>query len=253
MAKSLEPRASPATRLGCYAQQAVAVAKKARKHHQNLAGTGFYANKLAELRIAATNAFTELQSGSAGDTSALAELIGSVFSPDISRQTRVVAERELAFALRTTWAGSTNVAPAVVGDPVFPAEILKETERAELIILGRQMNGCFEQGYFDACAVMMRRLFEISVIEAFEAKSIAHKIKNADGDYFQLSALVGKALVESSFKLSRNTKRALPRLRDVGHLSAHGRSYFARKTDLENIKGDFRVAMEEFLRLSGLL
>ena len=65
------------------------------------------------------------------------------------------------------------------------------------------MNGCFEQGWYDACAVMMRRLLEIAIIEAFEHenianKIIANKIKDANGDYFQLSDLVGKAIAETA-------------------------------------------------------
>ena len=86
MAKRLDNNASPAKRLEQSAHEVLAVAKKARKHHQNLTGGGFYANKLADLRIAATIAFTELQSRSAGDTSALAELIATLFSPSTPRK-----------------------------------------------------------------------------------------------------------------------------------------------------------------------
>lgn len=244
---------SPTERLSQYAHDAVATAKKAKKHKQNLDGASFYANKLADLRISATNAFTELQSGSAGDTSALAELIGAVFSPTTPSKERTAAERELAFALKTTWSDGVQAAPAAIRDGIFPSDLLQETKRGYLIIIGRQMNGCFQNEFFDACAVMMRRLFEISIIEAFEARGIENKIKDGNGDYVQLSDLIARALSETSFRLSRNTARALPRLRDSGHLSAHGRSYFARKSDIERIQPDYRVAVEEFLRIAKLL
>jgi hypothetical protein len=245
--------ASPIERLEQLAGEAVSVAKRGRKHKQNLSGGAFYARKLAELRILATNAFVDLKSGTAGNTSALAELIASVFSPNTEPRRRSEAERELIFALRTTWRGNVHPRVAFVEDGIFPLTLLEQTGRGYLIIIGRQINDCFMNGFYDACAVMMRRLLEISIIDAFEAKGVANKIRDTNGNYFQLTDLVTAALSELSFTLSRNTKRALPRLRDNGHLSAHGRSYFAQRADLERVQPDFRVATEELLRVSGLL
>jgi hypothetical protein len=102
-------------------------------------------------------------------------------------------------------------------------------------------------------AVMMRRLLETSIIEAFEAHRLDAKIKNAQGDFFQLSDLVGAALSETAWNLSRNTKKALPNLRDVGHRSAHSRRYTAQKPDILKVSQDCRIAIEEFLHLAGLI
>jgi hypothetical protein len=49
------------------------------------------------------------------------------------------------------------------------------------------MNACHASGWRDACAVMMRRLLEIAIIEAFENKGVANKIKDAHDNYFHLS------------------------------------------------------------------
>jgi hypothetical protein len=108
-------------------------------------------------------------------------------------------------------------------------------------------------GWYDACAVMMRRLLEISIIEAFEGRGLAAKVKTAKGDFVQLTELVGAALAETSWNLSRNAKTALPKLRDVGHMSAHGRYFIAQRSDVEKVQPGCRVTVEEFLRLAGLL
>jgi hypothetical protein len=100
---------------------------------------------------------------------------------------------------------------------------------------------------------MMRRLVEIAIIEAFEAKNIAAKIRDADGNYLQLTALINKALAEPALTLSRNAKTALPALRDIGHMSAHGRYFTAKKEDVESAKPGCRVVVEEFLHHAGLL
>ena len=250
---SIDEEMAPARRLEHLAQEAVSVAKKAKKHKQNLSGQGFYAKKLAELRICATNAFTDLKAATPGDTSALAELTASVFSPATQSKMRSDSERELTFALRTTWRDGTQQKVLSVEDGIFPLTLLEQTKRGYLIMIGRQINGCFKEGFFDASAVMMRRLLEVSIIEAFEANGIAGSIQDPNGNYIQLSDLISATLSEASFTLSRNTKRALPKLRDNGHLSAHGRSYFAQRTDIERIQPDFRVAVEDLLHVSGLL
>jgi hypothetical protein len=115
------------------------------------------------------------------------------------------------------------------------------------------MNGCFTSGWYDASAVMMRRLIEIAIIEAFEAHTIANKIKDVAGDYLQLSDLVRLTLAEPSWNLSRNAKKSLPQLRELGHKSAHGRYYSARKEDIESVRSDCRVVVEELLHIAKLL
>jgi len=75
-----------------------------------------------------------------------------------------------------------------------------------MVAIGRQMNGSYASEWYDACAVMMRRLLEAAIIEAFEAKKIDSKIKDTNGDFFQLTALISAALAETAWNLSRNVK-----------------------------------------------
>ena len=115
------------------------------------------------------------------------------------------------------------------------------------------MNGCFREGWYDACAMMMRRLVEIAIIESFEHKNIASKIKDASGNSFQLTELIDRALAEPTLKLSRNTKAELPKLRNLGHRSAHGRYFTAQRSDIEKIEDGVRVVVEKLLTHAGLL
>ena len=232
------------------AGEAVAVAKKAKRHRKSLAGDNFYANKLATLRTDATNALRGLAPTSAGDTSAIAELMEVVFAAATESRKRVTACRELSYNLRTTWR-STAVPKEDEG--LFPLNLLSQAHRGYLVSIGRQMNGAYGMNWYDAAAVMMRRLVEIAIIEAFEAKGVEGKIKDSAGNYLQLSGLVSRALGEPSFRLSRNTKKALPGLRDLGHMSAHGRYFTAQKSDLDAAQPGCRLVVEEFLRHANLL
>jgi hypothetical protein len=251
--KRVAAATSHAVILESAAHGALEVARKAHRHSKSLAGNNYYGNKLLELRANAANAFRDLSSQSPGDTAALAELIERVFAPTTDPKDRLAASRELTLSLRTTWKQSAAPAQAERGTTLFPATILARTKRGYIASVGRQMNGCYESGWYDACAVMMRRLIEISIIEAYEGKGIAAKIQDGSGNFFQLSDLISAALSEPQSKLSRNAKSALPKLRDVGHRSAHGRYFNADPNDIEHVRDGCRVVVEEFLHHAGLL
>src|SRR5216110_558936 len=52
-----------------------------------------------------------------------------------------------------------------------------------------QINGCYENGWYDSCAVMLRRVLETLIIEAFEKHGRSAKIKNSQGDFLYLRDL----------------------------------------------------------------
>jgi hypothetical protein len=116
-----------------------------------------------------------------------------------------------------------------------------------------QINGCYEKGWFDGCAVMMRRLIETLIIECFEKHGIAEKIKSSQtGDFLFLRDLVDKVIQEPKWNLGRNTKQALPRLKSIGDQSAHSRRYNAHREDIDKLSHDFRVVCQELIYLSRL-
>lgn len=118
--------------------------------------------------------------------------------------------------------------------------------------LAHQINGTYDFGYYDACSVMIRRLLETLIIEVFEAKNISNKIKNKDGDFLYLGELINLAINESLWNLSKNTKKALRDLKEVGDKSAHSRRFIAHRLDIDNIKTDLRTAVQELIILAEL-
>ena len=110
----------------------------------------------------------------------------------------------------------------------------------------------YENGWYDACAVMLRRLIETLIIETFEHHKIETKIQNANGDFFFLRDLIYKTLAEEAWNLSRNSKQALPELKDVGDKSAHNRRYVAQRGDIQPLIVDVRAVVQELTYLSGL-
>jgi len=134
---------------------------------------------------------------------------------------------------------------------VIPLSVVRGT-RGYIEKVANQVNGCYEKGWYDACAVMIRRLIETLLVEAFENKKIENKIKNSQGDFLFLDEIIDKTLSEPSWNLSRNSKQALPRLKKIGDLSAHSRRYNAHYKDIEAIINDVRIVVQEFVYLASL-
>lgn len=135
---------------------------------------------------------------------------------------------------------------------ILPQAMVRGT-RGYIEKVVNQINGCYEKGWFDGCAVMMRRLVETLIIECFEKHNIAHKIQNpTSGDYLYLGDLVDATLKETTWNLTRNAKQGLPRLKSIGDKSAHSRRFNAFREDIDKCSDDFRVVCQELLYIARL-
>lgn len=138
-----------------------------------------------------------------------------------------------------------------IGQAILPFELIRGT-RGYLERIAHQVNGAYSNGWYDASAVMIRRLVETLIIETFEKHGMANKIQSQSGDFSYLSDLISCTLNETSWNLSRNAKQALPKLKDIGDKSAHSRRFNAVRNDIDKISPDLRVVVQELVYLSGL-
>jgi len=167
-----------------------------------------------------------------------------------------IGREALELAKRLKAAAPTSFVPPSEGtrpanEFILPFAMVRGT-RGYIERVTNQINGCYEKGWFDGCAVMMRRLIETLIIECFEEHKIADKIKNPNGDFVYLADLIDKTLQEQGWNLGRNTKQALPRLKSVGDKSAHSRRYNAHREDIDKVSTDFRDVCQELLSIAGL-
>lgn len=149
-----------------------------------------------------------------------------------------------------------EVGPPEEGAPadshlVLMASLTRNT-RSYITLIANQINGSFDKGWYDACAVMVRRLIETLLIETFEKHGAAAQIKTKAGDYMFLSDLISVTLNTKAWSPSRNLKNALPKLKDIGDKSAHNRYFIAKRGDIQPLIGEIRTAVQELLYQSGL-
>lgn len=167
-----------------------------------------------------------------------------------ARDALALAKKLQESAPKTFLPPSEGTRPA--NEFILPFAMVRGT-RGYIEKVVNQINGCYEKGWFDGCAVMMRRLLETLIIECFEEHKIATKIQHpTTADYLQLGELVDATVKEASWHLGRNTKQALPRLKRLGDQSAHSRRFTAYRDDIDKVSNDFRTACEELLYLSKL-
>jgi hypothetical protein len=228
----------------------------ARRNHKPLFGNNNYAHKFLELRAKSVHLSKSLRqkltNAESNDVKIAIEKINSLLETffDPSTTKRSETQKEILFSYRTI------IEPVLVGVPdyqpigeLFSLEIIADT-RDYIENIGKQANGCFEKGWYDACAVMLRRLLETLIIECYERYYLADLIKGRDGNFLQLRDLILQFLNETTWNPSRNTKVSLPKLKEIGDLSAHNRRYTAKKPDITNFQGDIRIVIQELVYIA---
>ena len=143
-----------------------------------------------------------------------------------------------------------EIGAASATESVLPLSVVRGTRRY-LETITHQVNGSYEHGCYDACAVMMRKVIEVLIVELFEERGLATKIQTPTGDFMQLEALVGKVTGEPTWNLSRTTRNALPDIKKVGDNAAHGRRFAAHRGDIDGLRVGFRAAVQELVDLCG--
>src|SRR6185437_7069093 len=121
----------------------------------------------------------------------------------------------------------------------LPEPIWKNT-RGYIEAVCRQLNGCFHNAYYDAAAVMLRRLLETLIIEAYEHVGRETEIRDGGSNYLMLAELAERACGENGYaglNLGRDSKKALKEARSVGNWSAHARRFLAHSGDLTKFQG----------------
>lgn len=137
------------------------------------------------------------------------------------------------------------------------SELIEETKfcgkRAFLTRLIHQINFTYGHNCYDACAVLMRRLFEVLLVMAYQNKGIEADIIKADGAHKMLESIVKDAVQNKALGIPTRISKNFDAFREVGNNSAHSITYTAGKLDIDNIARDYRVMMEDLYNRAGLL
>jgi hypothetical protein len=153
--------------------------------------------------------------------------------------------------LESTYAPFIGAPIVEIKDSLLPSDWVTGTRRyLEKLVI--QINGSYQYGFFDACAVLARRLMESLIIEIYICQK-RHSDIQANGIFLGLEALIGIISSDTNVPLSRSIPATMRLVKDLGDVAAHDRTYLSRKDDIDDLKQRYRRMIAELLRLSGIV
>jgi hypothetical protein len=139
---------------------------------------------------------------------------------------------------------------AKVTGAVLASDALAGT-RGYLEQLAHQINGAYDYGFFDGCAVLSRRLMETLVIEVYVHLGRHHEIQH-NGVFLPLDRLLAHIKGDTSVTLGRATPKTMEDVKHLGDTAAHDRTYITTQVDIDDIKARYRKLIGELLVLAGV-
>ena len=236
-------------------------AKKAERNSKSLSGDNFYGDQFHERLVAIANherLFLAAIEGASLEQKLVQGIktdLAIVKSTSPQRGARSAALKRLSLFIHgvgATALADSDAPPAMTAEPVLPKAVVTPTGKSYLISVVIQANVCHTTRCYDACAVMIRKLVEILIIELFESASKESEIKNSDGDYLMLSGLIDSVLKSPHWNLARDTKSTLPKVKSLGDRAAHNRRFLAKTGDLQSVLPGLRVIVDDLLHLAKL-
>jgi hypothetical protein len=137
----------------------------------------------------------------------------------------------------------------VSGDLLPPDWFSGTRSYLEQLVL--QINGSYEVGWLDACAVLARRLMESLIIEVYIFHKRHSDIQQA-GVFFGLERLIAYIRADTKVPLGRAAPATMSDVKQIGDTAAHDRTYMTQPIDINDIKLRYRKLIQELIVLSGI-
>jgi hypothetical protein len=138
-----------------------------------------------------------------------------------------------------------------VSDELLPDTVIHDT-RKYLHDLAYQINGAYDCRFYDACAVLCRRMIESLLVECFHHAGKLAEIQKPDGNLEMLDAIVRKAKGGQHIRLPRGTPDLIDKIKEVGDTAAHDRYHITAKQDIDEFRTGFRKVISQLLGLAGI-
>jgi hypothetical protein len=244
-------------------ETACEIARTAQRNAKSLAGHNYYRNKFhdavidisqSEARAKTIMEACRLEQGEVDQFMAYLACIKSTSANNRQRAEALKQVRMICQSVLVPRLENLSGDPTPKTEQVLPMSVVQGTRRVYLERIIQQANGCYENHWYDGCAVMMRRFVETMIIEVYEGHGKAAEIKDANGNFIMLRDLLNKFLNDPTWNLQRDTQKVLPEVKSLGDNSAHARRFIAIKDDVDKLlkNNRYRVAAEDLLHLANL-
>lgn len=135
-----------------------------------------------------------------------------------------------------------------IGDAVLPKAWVSGS-RPYLEQLVDEINGSYEVGFYNACAVMQRRLMESLILEVYVSAKRHAEVQNG-GVFLSLEKLIAYIRADKTIVISRNSPKTMEQVKELGDTAAHNRTYLTQQVDIDDMKLKYRRLIRELLDLT---
>lgn len=144
-----------------------------------------------------------------------------------------------------------NIKKVIVSSAIIPEEWFVGT-RSYLERMVFQINGTYEYGFYDACAVLCRRLMESLIIEVYVSSKRQAEIQD-NGLFKRLESLIAYVKADKAVTPSRNAPKTMTEIKLLGDTAAHDRVCITEQVDIDDVKARYRRLVKEIGTLAGIL
>jgi hypothetical protein len=117
-----------------------------------------------------------------------------------------------------------------------------------IVRLVPQINGTYDQEWYEGTAMVLRRLVETLIIELYTRRGWSRDVQDPDtNEFLQLKSLIDKLNGDARLRMQRRTIDGLTRVKEVGDTAAHDFRIRIRKSDLDRIQSAVRLTCERLI------
>lgn len=117
--------------------------------------------------------------------------------------------------------------------------------------IAAQVNASFDNGAYDAAAVLLRRLEEMLLVEIYDHQGRLAAIKDGNNVTYGLEKLINTATADQAVSLGRGKKDVLTYVKDIGDAAAHDRYYITKRADIADKSSAIRRLISELIVKAG--
>lgn len=129
----------------------------------------------------------------------------------------------------------------------IPSEILDRMP-PYILRLVPQINGAYEHEWYEAAAMVLRRLVETLIIELYSRRGWTNEVQDPDTkEFLLLKALIDKINGDARLHMQKRTIEGLNKIKELGDTAAHDFKIRIRRSDLDGIQSSVRLTLERLI------
>lgn len=146
---------------------------------------------------------------------------------------------------------SAQPSASTTSDDVFLNPEIFDQQQDYIRRLVPQINGSYERQWFEACAMVVRRVVETLLITLYDKKGWRNELTDPNGDLFGLKKIIKVVSADTRLGLDKKTLTGLTEiltdLKNLGDTAAHDFRVKMRKQDLDAVRKPLRFTCERLV------